>query len=59
MLASQLSSADAPVIPAETTLEAAFAVFAGGAPAVAVRGQDGRITGALTPRRVMEALARA
>lgn len=57
--AGLIPSADAPVIAAETTLEAAFAVFAGGVPAVAVRASDGRITGGLTPQRVMEALARA
>jgi glycine betaine/proline transport system ATP-binding protein len=56
--AGLIPAADAPVIPAETTLEAAFAIFAGGAPAVAIRGRDGTITGGLTPRRVMEALAR-
>lgn len=49
---------DAPVIGAEATLEAAFAAFAGGAQVVAVRDGDGRIAGALTPQRVMEALAR-
>lgn len=51
--------AAAPDIPAEATLEAAFAAFAGGAGVVAVREADGRIAGGLTPRRVMEALARA
>lgn len=53
-----VAAADAPVIGADATLEAAFAAFAGGAAAVAVRDGDGRIAGALTPRRVMEALAR-
>ncbi|MBL4916555.1 quaternary amine ABC transporter ATP-binding protein [Szabonella alba] len=48
-----------PEIAAEATLEAAFAVFADGADCVAVRGSDGRITGALTPRKLMEALARS
>ncbi len=50
--------ADAPVIAADATLEAAFAAFADGAETLAVRYADGRIAGALTPRRVMEALAR-
>ena len=57
--AGLLAAADAPVIAAEATLEAAFAVFASGAQTVAVRNSDGRITGALTVQRVMEALARA
>lgn len=56
--AGLIPAPDAPVIPAETTLEAAFAIFASGAPSVAIRGHDGQITGGLTPRRVMEALAR-
>jgi glycine betaine/proline transport system ATP-binding protein len=49
----------APEIASEATLEAAFAAFATGAATVAVRGEDGRIAGGLTPHRVMEALARA
>ena len=49
---------DAPVVEAGATLEAAFAAFAGGAQAVVVRNGDGRIKGALTAQRVMEALAR-
>jgi len=57
--AGLLPAAEAPVIAAEATLEAAFAVFASGAQMVAVRNGDGRITGALTAQRVMEALARA
>jgi glycine betaine/proline transport system ATP-binding protein len=57
--AELLPAAEAPVIAAEATLEAAFAVFAGGAQMVAVRNGDGSITGALTTQRVMEALARA
>ena len=57
--AGLLPAAEAPVIAAEATLEAAFAVFASGARMVAVRSGDGRITGALTAQRVMEALARA
>lgn len=56
--AGLIPSADAPVVGAEATLEAAFAAFAGGAATVAVRNGDGRIAGALTARRVMEALAR-
>jgi glycine betaine/proline transport system ATP-binding protein len=56
--AGLIPAADAPVIEAGATLEAAFASFAGGATAVAVRGEDGRIAGALTAQRVMEALAR-
>lgn len=57
--AGLLPATDAPVIAAEATLEAAFAVFASGARTLAVRNGDGRITGALTAQRVMEALARA
>lgn len=57
--AGLLPAAEVPVIAAEATLEAAFAVFASGAQMVAVRNSDGRITGALTVQRVMEALARA
>jgi glycine betaine/proline transport system ATP-binding protein len=49
----------APEIAAEATLEAAFGAFATGAETVAVRGADGQIAGALTPQRVMEALARS
>lgn len=56
--AGLIPAADAPVIGAEATLEAAFAAFAGGAQAVAVRNGDGRIAGALTAQRVMEVLAR-
>jgi glycine betaine/proline transport system ATP-binding protein len=50
---------DLPVIDADATLETAFAAFATGAAAVSVRAGDGRFLGGLTPRRVMEALARA
>lgn len=57
--AGLIPAPDAPVLGGETTLEAAFAVFAGGASTIAVRGRDGRIAGGLTPRRVMEALSRA
>ena len=46
-----VAAADAPVIGADATLEATFAAFAGGATAVTVRNRDGRIAGALTPRR--------
>ena len=56
--AGLIPAADAPVIGAEATLESAFAAFAGGAQAVAVRNGDGRIAGALTAQRVMEVLAR-
>lgn len=56
--AGLIPAADAPVIGAEATLEVAFAAFASGAQAVAVQEADGRIAGALTARRVMEALAR-
>jgi glycine betaine/proline transport system ATP-binding protein len=56
--AGLFAAADAPVIGADATLESTFGAFAGGAVAVAVRDRDGRIAGALTPRRVMEALAR-
>ncbi len=56
--AGLIAAADAPVIAADATLESTFAAFAGGAAALAVRDGDGRIAGALTPRRVMEALAR-
>ena len=56
--AGLMAAPDAPVIGAEATLEAAFAAFAGGAQVVAVRNGDGRIAGALTAQRVMEALAR-
>lgn len=56
--AGLIAAPDAPVIGAEATLEAAFAAFAGGAQVVAVRNGDGRIAGALTAQRVMEALAR-
>lgn len=49
----------APEIAAEATLEAAFGAFADGVESIAVRGADGQIAGALTPRKVMEALARA
>ena len=56
--AGLIPAENAPVIEAGATLEAAFAAFAGGAQAVAVRDGSGRITGALTARRVMEALAR-
>ncbi|MBP9047366.1 MAG: betaine/proline/choline family ABC transporter ATP-binding protein [Tabrizicola sp.] len=48
----------APEISADATLEAAFDAFARGADSVAVRGADGRLAGGLTPRTVMEALAR-
>lgn len=49
---------DAPVVGADTTLEAAFAAFADGAQVVAVRNGDGRIAGSLTAQHVMQALAR-
>lgn len=49
----------APEIAAEATLEAAFSAFASGAASVAVRQADGQIAGALTPQKIMEALARA
>jgi glycine betaine/proline transport system ATP-binding protein len=48
----------APEIAADATLEAAFGAFAGGAESVVVRGANGQIAGALTPHKVMEALAR-
>ena len=56
--AGLIAAPDAPVIGAEATLDSAFATFAGGAQVVAVRYEDGRIAGALTVQRVMEALAR-
>lgn len=48
-----------PEVAADATLEAAFSAFANGADSIAVRGADGRITGALTPQKIMKALARA
>lgn len=49
---------DAPVIAAGATLEAAFAAFAQGAQSLAVQDEAGQITGGLTARQVMAALAR-
>lgn len=54
----QFPAPGAPEVAAEATLEAAFGAFAGGAESIAVRQADGRIAGTLTPRKVMEALAR-
>ena len=56
--AGLVAAPDAPVIGAEATLDSAFAAFASGAQVVAVRNGDGRIAGALTVQRVMEALSR-
>lgn len=56
--AALIPAADAPVIAADAMLESAFAAFGQGAPMLAVRGPDGQLAGGLTPRRVMEALAR-
>ncbi len=50
---------DAPQIAAGAPLESAFGFFAGGAGAVAVCDAEGRITGGLTPQKLLEALARA
>ncbi len=56
--AGLITAPGAPEIGAEATLEEAFGAFATGAKAVVVRGADGQISGALTPQKVMEALAR-
>ena len=56
--AGLVAAPDAPVIGAEATLDSAFAAFASGAQVVAVRNGDGRIAGALTVQRGMEALSR-
>jgi len=56
--AGLIPAANAPVIEAEATLETTFVAFARGAQSVAVRDGSGRIAGALTAQRVMEALAR-
>ena len=57
--AGLIPAAGAPEIAADATLETAFGAFAAGAKVVAVRMADGQIAGALTPQKVMEALARA
>ena len=57
--AGLIPAAGAPEIAADATLEKAFGAFAAGAKVVAVRMADGQIAGALTPQKVMEALARA